>query len=131
MIADILRLCYRGAVKARWVYEDPEPAPRRIGWAVVASWIPGRFHLVFTFEMTGESPLERLTECFRSGKKFKDLQQGRHFFITSIAKCDEKGIVKEKHYMSPIYEKEYETLEDAKNGHRTIVDLFASGKLRC
>jgi hypothetical protein len=30
--------------------------------------------------------------------------------------------------MNPVYEREYETLEDAKNGHKTILELFASGK---
>jgi hypothetical protein len=110
-------------MKARWIFEDPDP-PGGIGMAIVASWVPGRFHKISTIEFTGESAMEKLTESLRSGKK---AERGRQFFKTQIAKCDKHGFVGGS-WSSPVYQKEYETLEAAKEGHKIIVALFGAGK---
>jgi hypothetical protein len=115
-------------MKARWILEDPAPELPGIGRAIVASWIPGRYHQITTLSMDGKSDLSRLTESIRTGKSLKDVQQGERYFITQIIKCSKDGISHEDDYLSPIYEKEYETLEKAKEGHRMTVDLFAFGK---
>jgi hypothetical protein len=109
-------------MKARWISENPEP-PGGIGCAVVASWIPGRFHKISTIEFDGSSAMEKLTESLQLGKK---TERGKRFFKTQIAKCDKHGFV--GNWESPVYEREYETLEGAKEGHRIIVALFGAGK---
>jgi len=115
-------------MKARWVSEAALPCPPGIGRSIVASWIPGVFHQITTLELSGQSPLARLTESIKSGQKWEDVKQGEAFFVTQIIKCNRKGISRDEDYMDPVYERKYERLDDAKNGHKTIVELFASGK---
>jgi hypothetical protein len=115
-------------VKARWVSEDPAPVLPGVGRAIVASWIPGRFHQITTLQISGQSRLARLTEAIASARKLDGVKQGNPFYTTQIIKCSKDGISQEDDYMNPVYEKDYETLDEAKNGHKTIVALFVAGK---
>jgi len=115
-------------VKARWVSEDPAPNLPGIGRAVVASWIPGRFHLISTIESDGRSLEARFTEALQSGKNLEEVERGRQFFKTQIVRCDKHGDHKPDAWFTPLYEREYQTREEARRGHKTIVALFAAGK---
>lgn len=63
-------------MRVRWVLE----------FAIVASWIPGRFHVVSTIEMDGKSTTAVFTEALRLGKKMEDVKQGRHYIHNSNRK---------------------------------------------
>jgi hypothetical protein len=106
-------------MKARSIVELPPPNPRCIGWAIVASWMPGRFHQITTFQTTGESTLPKL---------FGEAAPEKPVTITQIIKCNKDGISSEDDYMVPVYEREYETLDAAREGHKITLALFAAGK---
>jgi hypothetical protein len=115
-------------MKARAVWEDPSPSSPAIGRAIVASWMPGRFHHITTLMCGGSAPLARLTESMITGIPFADIREARCRFVTQIIKCDRDGISSEDDYMSPVYEREYDNADAAKEGHKIILDLFAKGR---
>lgn len=98
-------------MRARWVLHNPSPEPDAIGQAVVASWWPGRFHLVSTVTVNN---VLRKTESF----------------VTQIFQCDSYGVVRGLDFSKPLFEKAYATRKEAELGHKLTVELFAAGKLR-
>jgi hypothetical protein len=115
-------------MKARWVSDNPSPDESTIGQTIVASWFPGRFHLVTTIILDGKSPLARLTHSINTGQPFKEIEAAPERFVTQIFRCDQHGFVRDVFH--PVYEREHATREEAKAGHKIVLELFSSGKLR-
>ncbi len=99
-------------MKARWVFQNPSPGPDAIGQAIVASWWPGRFHLISTVSFN-----------HLIGRRPKS-------FVTQIFRCDSDGVVHGLDFSKELYSKEHATREEAEIGHKMIVDLFVAGRLR-
>jgi hypothetical protein len=116
-------------MKARWVLHNPQPEMPVIGQAIVASWWPGRFHVVSTTKSDGTSALARLTATITTGQPFEEVTRGAEMLVTQIFRCDRHGVVRGGDFDKPLYSNSYSTLEDAQSGHKTAVELFAAGKL--
>jgi hypothetical protein len=115
-------------MRARWVFHNPELIGNVIGQSVVASWWPGRFHLISTIAMDGTSAGERLSESLKTGRPFQDVKAGQVKFLTQIFRCNKDWIVRD--FSKPLYEQRYVSRDEAAAGHKLIVELFSAGKLR-
>jgi hypothetical protein len=113
-------------MRARWVLNDPSPEEPHVGWAIVASWWPTLYHAVSTIRMDPVSPLRRLTRSLTTGKYSSDPLAEE--FVTQVFRCNRDGYIRS--FDHPLYEREYSELEQAKLGHKEVVDLLEQGKLR-
>jgi hypothetical protein len=118
-----------GQMKKRWVCKQPSPKFPQIGNAIVASWWPGRFHLISTAMFSGKSPLARLTKSLETGRPFAEIDEGHSDFVTQIFRCDENGLVRERDIETPIFEKSHTSLDEAKIGHEMILQMFLDNTL--
>lgn len=107
-------------MRARWVSPRPAPDLPIVGQAIVASWWPGRYYSVLTFQLDPTSRLRRLTEQI-SG--FPQTEA----FVTNVCRCNKYGLWVED---SPLYERTYETLEEAKAAHEHALRLVSQGNLK-
>ena len=107
---------------ARWIWENPEPAPR-LAHTIIASWWPGTYYMVGTLEYraaTGEEPMKKL---------IRSLDADQHDeYIVQVFKCNRSGLP--KNWECPYYEGSYQDRHKAIEAHREVVRLLASGKLR-
>jgi hypothetical protein len=100
-----------------------------IGLTLIASWWPGRYYNVLTWMSDGTSAMERLTESIRQKKPFDEIKTASVSFQSTISRCDRMGVSEEKDIEEPVYRKSYASLEEARAGHGTIVDLVAAGRI--
>jgi hypothetical protein len=107
-------------MRARWVSPRPKPELPIVGQAIVATWWPGRYHFVSTIQLDPTDPLRRLTE------KISGHQQ-TEAFVTNVYRCNKDGWWGDN---SPLYERTYETLEEAKGGHEQALRLVSQGNLK-
>jgi len=109
-------------MRRRWISENPSPPLGCVGQAIVADWLPWRYHLVSTIQVgSSDSPLARLTEAI-SEKPQSEL------YVTQIFRCDKHGFVRD--VGTVFYEREYSSRSEARNGHAEIVHKFFQGRLQ-
>jgi len=99
-----------------------------VGQTIVAHWWPGKYYFVSTIQIDSSSASSRLTRSLKTGVDYMDVKPEPDVFVTNIFKCDKNGRVKPGD--SPLYEQEYSDLNQAKLGHKEIVDLLAEGRLK-
>lgn len=116
-------------MRARWsshlhsVDELPKPAQ-----TVVASWWPGRYYLISTIQLDTADPLAKLTESLETGTKFEDVPDEITGYVTQVFRCTRHLVVKS--FDNPLYEQEYDSLQNATRGHEFIVQQLLNGSLR-
>jgi hypothetical protein len=97
-----------------------------VGQAIVASWWPGLYYMVFTLQLDSTSPMRRLTETIRTGKAYDQVTAAPDGFFTDLFKCDKSGLMSG----DLLYEREYKTLSEANSGHREVLVLLSDGSLK-
>jgi hypothetical protein len=115
-------------MRARWILENPKPELPTVGDARVASFWPGRFFWIHTFQLDSDDPIYKMTRSFELGVPYTELPKEPHRYLTAICRCDRYGIPKNP--SSPLYEREYRDVEEARKGHKEIVDWFFRGDLK-
>jgi hypothetical protein len=108
---------------ARWILENPQPAPR-LAHTIVASWWPTRYYMVGTIEYLGATSEEPMKKLIRSipGTKARDE------YIVQVFKCNRSGVPKT--WDDPYYERSYGDKQEALGAHREVVRLLSSSRLR-
>lgn len=107
---------------ARWIWENPDPAPR-LAHTIIASWWPTRYYMVGTLEhlgAAGDRPIQKLTRSI-------DPDQ-RDEYVVQVFTCNRSGLP--KNWERPYYQRSYEGRQEAVEAHREVVRLLASAKLR-
>jgi hypothetical protein len=101
-------------MRARWVSPRPAPELPIVGQAIVATWLPGRYYFVSTIQLDLTDPIRRfdrknLGAAANRGFPYERLsvQQGWMWADNS-----------------PLYERRYETLEEAEAGHVQTLSLL-------
>jgi hypothetical protein len=112
-------------MRTRWVSERPDPKLPIVAQAHIASWWPGRYWLVTTYQADREDALRRLTESVQTGVPVDQVQLPDSFH-TLVSRCDKHLNLKSGHLL---YSREYTTPDDAKKGHREVLSLLAKGAL--
>lgn len=115
-------------MRARWVLHNPSPELPLVGYTIVASFLPWRFHLVMTFKQNLSHPLSKLTKSFELGVADNDAPPCTDLFMTTLFRCNRDGL--SKSLENPLFEQEYSDLSQAQKGHNEIVDLLSKGKLK-
>jgi hypothetical protein len=113
-------------MRARWVSEEANPELPAIGTAIVASWWPKRYYWVSTIQLDSASPLRRLTEAIKTRETYEQVKLPDGY-LTSVYRCKTSlGII----FGEPLYQREYPTISEARNGHYETVRRMAKGRLR-
>ena|SRR2546423_6922868 len=110
-------------MRARWVDDDPVPRLPRIGTTVIARWRPGLYYLVSTIKLDDTSQMQRLIRSLDRGGPFGSAPPSPNCFVTHVVRCDKHGIAKS--WDEPLVEIEWETVEEATEGHKRAVKLYA------
>ena len=110
-------------MRPHWISDDPSPDPPRIGTTVIASWLPGRYVLVSTICVDGNSPLGRLRSSIQAGVPYYDAPPLPESFVTQVVRCDKYGVARS--WDNPLFEREYATRQKAEIGHREAVAKFS------
>ena len=113
-------------MRARWVLETPNPETPSVGSAVVASWWPGRYYWISTIQLDPTSPLRRMTEALNTRRPY-DQVKVPDAYLTSVYRCKTNlgGI-----YGDPLYQCEYATFSEAKEGHKKALLSLTNGSLK-
>ena len=83
---------------------------------------------MLTWMSEGTSAVARLGESISTKKPFNEIKSASVSYQSTISLCDRTGIAKEKDIEEPLYTKTYVSLEEARAGHRAIVELVATGR---
>jgi hypothetical protein len=113
-------------VRARWVLNDTSPEEPHVGWAIVASWWPTIYHAVSTIRTDPVSPLRRLTRSLTTGEYTSDALPEE--FVTQVFRCSRDGFIGS--FDHPLYERAYSEIDQARLGHKEVVDLLRQGRLK-
>jgi hypothetical protein len=109
-------------MRPRWIDDEPNPRPPRIGTTVIASWWPGRYLLVSTICVAGTSHLARLMSSLESGVPLDETSPLPERFVTQVVACDKDGVAHS--WDNPLFEREYATREEAEIGHKDTLTRF-------
>lgn len=109
-------------MRPRWIDDDPHPNLPRVGTTVIAKWRPWVYYLISTIHVDGSSPLARLMNSIETGIPF-DRAPNRLAYLTQVVRCSRLGVAKS--WDRPLFEAQYETLDEARTGHKRAVALFA------
>ncbi len=105
----------------RWISENPSPELPLVGQATVACWLRWRYYFVSTIQVgPSDSPLAKLTEAI-SGKPEVES------YVTQVFRCDKIGFVRNMGRI--FYQREYSSLQEAREGHAEVVNLLFLGRL--
>jgi len=107
----------------RWLLHNPSPEFPIVGHTIVASWLPWRYYLVFTFGLWCD-PTD-------SGAKLIVAISGKSpepEFHTKVSKCDRDGLTTPG--QRPFYERTYATVDEARVGHQETAEALFHGRLR-
>jgi hypothetical protein len=110
-------------MRARWIDDDPKPKEPRVATTVIAKWRPGVYYLVSTVRLDGSSHLARLISTMETGASFDCAPNRPEKFVTQVVRCSRFGIAKS--WDHPLHEEEYETLDEARRGHKKALAMFA------
>jgi len=100
-------------MRARWIHDDPQPRHGSIGYTVVATWVPGKYYAVMT--------------SFVEADVHFDVPAS---FVTTVRPCTKSGFERPEEFLEdPLYEREYGDEEEARRGHKEVVELLAHGEL--
>jgi hypothetical protein len=113
-------------MRARWVSEQPQPEPGTVGRAIIASYWPMTYYWLSTIRLDANSPTLRLAEAIRLNRNYGDVQPTADMYVTNVYRCSRMGAIRGR----PLYEREYESLVEAQNGHREMLEELASGNLK-
>ncbi len=69
-------------------------------------------------------PTSRLTEAIKTGKSYKEVASAPDRYLTSIYQCTEIGIVSNKRFERPLFERVYNTHNEAEEGHNIAMVLL-------
>jgi hypothetical protein len=117
-------------MKARWILRNPSPTGQMVGYAIVASWWPGRYYSCLTTQLDTSSDLAKLTYCIKNkGIKFQDVPYIITGYVTCVYKCDKNGTVDKREFGKPLFERKYDDEVKAKVGHEEILEKLAAGEL--
>jgi hypothetical protein len=114
--------------RIRWTQDLKLSGPGSIGHTIIATWWPGKYYLVMTIELDLNSPLARLTRSIKDSPSkvipYNEVEKVSNTFVTQIFKCDKSGWVKEHNPNSPLYEREYSEISQARLGHKETIDSW-------
>jgi hypothetical protein len=119
------RMNVEASMRARWTEDINWDRPPIVGQTIVASFWPGLYYLVATIELDSSSPMSRLTQSLSTGDAYDDVVPEPNGFMTDVVRCDKMGFTES--FENPLYEREYSDLDQAKLGHREIVELLSKG----
>lgn len=112
-------------MRARWVSEQPRPEPETIGRAIIASWWPMTCDWLSTIRLDADNPTLRLMEAVRMNRPYEDVQVAADMYVTNVYRCNRNGAIRGK----PLYERQYESLVGAQQGHRETLEALDTGRL--
>ena len=115
-------------MRTRWIDDDPDPNPPRVGTTVIAKWRPWVYYLVSTIFVDGSSHLAHLMSSIETGIPFDRAPNQRATYVTQVVRCSRLGVAKS--WDRPLHEAQYETLDAARIGHKRAVALFAGDQRR-
>src|SRR5205823_13920629 len=81
-------------MRPRWIDDDPNPSPPRIGTTLIARWWPGRYVLVSTICIEGTSDLARLRSSITTGVSYHEAPPLAETFVTQVVACDKYGVAR-------------------------------------
>jgi hypothetical protein len=85
------------------------------------------YYWLSTIRLDKNSPTFRLAEAIKSNKELKDVQRSAaEAYVTNVYRCNRGGAIRG----DAVYEREYETLADAQEGHRQTLKGLAFGNLQ-
>jgi hypothetical protein len=113
------------SMRARWVSEQPRPEPETIGRAIIASWWPMTYHWLSTIRLDADSPT-LLVEAIRLNRRYEDVQLPTEMYVTNVYRCNRIGVIRG----NPLYERQYENLVEAQQGHRETFEALVAGRLK-
>ena len=115
-------------MKARWINHTSSPELPVVGRSVIAAFWPGRYYLVLTTQVDTTTPLRVFLRSVALQVPIENVPHERDIYMTQIFFSNKQG--KHKAAEKPLYEKQYSTLLEALNGHKTTVDSFLNGRIQ-
>ena len=114
-------------MKARWASNNPSPSLTIIGETIIAKWWPWKYYKIMTWENDNSSPLALLTKSIEHNIKYEDVISNAVTYVTTIYPCNKSGIINYSKNPAPIYQREYDNLQDARNGHENVIKSMELG----
>jgi len=100
-------------MRARWIHDDPQPRHGSIGYTVVATWVPGKYYAVMTSFVEADVQFDVPAS-----------------FVTTVRPCTKSGFERPEEFLEdPLYEREYGDEEEARRGHKEVVERLSRGEL--
>jgi hypothetical protein len=110
-------------MRPRWIDDDPNPRHPRVATTVIAKWRPWVYYLISTIRLDGSSHLARLMSSLDTGTSYDGAPNRPEKFATQVVRCSRLGVPKS--WDHPLYEEEYDTVEEARRGHRKALAMFS------
>jgi hypothetical protein len=84
------------------------------------------YYWLSTIRLDADSPTLRLAESIRLNQRYEDVQLPTEMYVTNVYRCTRIGNI----CGNPLYERQYENLVEAQQGHRETLEALAAGRLK-
>jgi hypothetical protein len=109
-------------MRPRWVDDDRSTRGDRVGHTIIAKWRPWVYYLVSTFHIDRKSPIQRIITSLDAAVPSGRAAVAADYFVTRVVRCSRYGVARAD--AEPLFEREYQTIEEAKSGHDEAVNIF-------
>jgi hypothetical protein len=84
------------------------------------------YYWLSTIRLDADSPTLRLAEAVRLNRRYEDVQLSAEMYVTNVYRCSRVGVIRG----NPLYERQYENLVVAQQGHRETLEALVAGRLK-
>ena len=98
------------------------------GYTLIAKWRPWVYYRIITFRVDGSSRMQRMISSLETALPLDQGPTRPDYFATVAMRCNRYGTTPPN--TQPLLEREYETFEQAVQGHEMAVMVFGGRPTR-